>query len=217
MNANHGPKPARSRLRIGIATTLFFAYFSFVLWVVMSPNLDSSFGVNTIATRVLRVLHRLGVPEGFGFMELEFVANIGMFVPLGFLLGLAFGRGWWLALFLLPMVSVGIEWYQGEYLPGRVADVRDIVSNSVGAWVGAISAGILQAMVHTRDRKVLRRVLWEQQRRNQQAAPAAPDREQYREAIPPTMVLPQNAQTPPYGNQRVPQDPHDAPTQRLNF
>ncbi|MFC3399272.1 hypothetical protein ACFOEP_12700 [Microbacterium amylolyticum] len=109
-------------------------------------------------------------------------------------------------LFLLPMVSVGIEWYQGEYLPGVLrmfATSSRIPSARGSARLRRHSAGDGA----TRDRKVLRRVLWEQQRRNQQAAPAAPDREQYREAIPPTMVLPQNAQTPPYGNQRVPQDP----------
>jgi len=158
-------KPARSRLRVGLATVLFVIYLVFVMWVTLSPSLDG-IGVNSVAQRVLSVLHRVGVPESFGYMELEFVANIGMFIPLGFLLGLALpGWGWWLALLILPAYSMGIEWAQGEFLGDRVSDVRDIVSNSIGAWIGTIMAAFIRAMVHARDRKVLARARWEAEHR----------------------------------------------------
>ena len=157
-------KPARSRLRVGLATVLFVTYLAFVMWVTMSPSLDGV-GVDSVAERVLRVLHRIGVPDAFGYMQLEFTANIGMFVPLGFLLGLALpGWGWWLALLLLPAYSFGIEWFQGEYLGDRVSDVRDIVSNSIGAWIGTLAAAFLRALVHSRDEKVIARAIWEDRR-----------------------------------------------------
>ncbi|NHI15577.1 VanZ family protein [Microbacterium excoecariae] len=163
-NSSHGPRPPRSRARVAIATTLFAAYLAIVLWVTMTPSLDGV-GVDTVAERVLAVLHRLGVPDAFGYMELEFVANVGMFVPLGFLLALALpGWGWWLALIALPLLSAGIEWTQGEFLAGRVSDVRDIVSNSIGAWLGALCAAGLRAIVHARDRRVVARALWERDR-----------------------------------------------------
>lgn len=170
-------KPARSRMRVGLATVLFVVYLAFVMWVTMSPSLDGV-GVDSVAERVLRVLHRVGVPDAFGYMELEFVANIGMFIPLGFLLGLALpGWGWWLALILLPAYSIGIEWYQGEFLGERVADVRDIVANSLGSWIGTLIAATVRGMVHARDAKVLDRALWEErQARRAKRAPKDPNR-----------------------------------------
>ncbi|HLT68510.1 MAG TPA: VanZ family protein [Microbacterium sp.] len=173
--ADEDRKPGRSRMRVGLATVLFIIYLAFVMWVTMSPSLDG-IGVDTVADRVLRVLYRLGMPESFGYMELEFVANIGMFIPLGFLLGLALpGWGWWLALILLPAYSAGIEWVQGEYLGDRVSDVRDIVSNSLGAWIGTFMAATLRGMVHARDRKVLERARWEEQHRRRRAPRRAAD------------------------------------------
>ncbi|HIY66210.1 MAG TPA: VanZ family protein, partial [Candidatus Agrococcus pullicola] len=146
--ADDDRKPRRSRLRVGLATVLFIFYLGFVMWVTLTPSLDGV-GVDTVADRVLSVLHRIGVPERFGYMELEFAANIGMFIPLGFLLGLALpGWGWWLALILLPAYSIGIEWFQSEFLGDRVGDVRDIISNSLGAWIGTLIAATLRAMVH---------------------------------------------------------------------
>ncbi len=151
-------------MRVGLATALFFVYLAFVMWVTMTPSLDGV-GVDSVADRVLRVLHRLGMPEAFGYMELEFTANIGMFIPLGFLLGLALpGWGWWLALIILPAYSGAIEWTQGEFLSDRVSDLRDIVSNSLGAWIGTFIAATLRGMVHARDAKVLERARWEERR-----------------------------------------------------
>lgn len=169
-------KPARSRLRVGLATVLFVIYLAFVMWVTMSPSLDG-IGVDSVADRVLSVLHRIGVPDSFGFMQLEFTANIGMFIPLGFLLGLALpGWGWWLALILLPAYSYGIEWFQGEYLGDRVSDMRDILSNSIGAWIGTLAAGFLRALVHSRDDKVIARAIWDDHRevRVERASAPAP-------------------------------------------
>lgn len=154
-------RPPRSRMRVGFATILFIVYLAFVLWVTMMPALQDV-GVDSIAERILSALHRMGVPEAFGYMELEFVANIGMFVPLGFLLGLALpGWGWWLALLLLPALSGGIEYVQGEHLPNRVSDIRDIVSNSIGAWIGVFAQALLRGLVHARDEKMIERALWD--------------------------------------------------------
>lgn len=171
-------KPARSRLRVGIATVLFVIYLAFVMWVTMSPSLDG-IGVDSVADRVLTVLHRVGVPDSFGYMQLEFTANIGMFIPLGFLLGLALpGWGWWLALLILPAYSYGIEWFQGEFLGDRVSDMRDIISNSIGAWIGTLAAAFLRALVHSRDEKVIARAIWTDHREVRVArppqAPSAP-------------------------------------------
>lgn len=87
--------------------------------------------------------------------------NVAMFIPLGFLVGLALSRRWiWLGVFLLPAFSAGIEWVQGEMLAERVSDVRDIVANGVGGWIGLLLAVIVRAIVWSRDQKVIERAMW---------------------------------------------------------
>ena len=199
-------KPARSRLRVGLATVLFVMYLAFVMWVTLSPSLEGV-GVDSIADRVLRVLHRVGVPDAFGYMELEFTANIGMFVPLGFLLGLALpGWGWWLALILLPAYSFGIEWFQGEFLGDRVSVVRVIVSNSIGAWIGTLAAAFLRALVHARDEKVVARAIWEEHRQVQVSR--APHVDPYAAAAQPPYPPAQYRPAPMPPAQQRPFDPN---------
>lgn len=215
-------KPARSRLRVGIATVLFVIYLAFVMWVTMSPSLDG-IGVDSVADRVLTVLRRIGVPDAFGYMQLEFTANIGMFIPLGFLLGLALpGWGWWLALLILPAYSYGIEWFQGEFLGDRVSDMRDIISNSIGAWIGTLAAAFLRALVHSRDEKVIARAIWDDHREVRVArppqAPSAPVPSRYIPGAPaasyPAASNPAAAPAPAAAapTTRVPTYPADPPT-----
>lgn len=156
-----GPPPPRSHARLWISTLLLIFYSAFVLLVTMWPQ-PEQLEFDSIAGRVLRALHNLGVPERFGYNELEFVANIGMFVPLGFLLGLALARkAWWLAIFLLPAFSGAIEFTQGIALDERVSTFLDVLSNTVGGYLGLLLAMILRAMIHARDRTMIERELWE--------------------------------------------------------
>ena len=121
--------------------------------------LDSGF--ESSITRLLDVLHRNGVPEWFGYSKLEFTANIGMFVPLGFLVSLLLPvRVWWLSLIICPAISVAIELVQGAVLAGRFATVSDVIANSIGGLVGAFVALVIRAVVHRRDEKVIARAIW---------------------------------------------------------
>ncbi len=66
--------------------------------------------------------------------------NVLMFVPVGlFFLLLVGRRQWWAAVLLGVALTVGIEVVQ-LFLPDRVSDLRDIVANSVGAFVGVMAA-----------------------------------------------------------------------------
>lgn len=140
---------------------LLIVYASFVLLVTMWPQ-PQQLEFDGIASRLLRALHNIGVPAWFGYDKLEFVANIGMFVPLGFLLGLALARrAWWVAIFLLPAFSGAIEFTQGVALDERVSTVFDVLANTIGGYVGLMLAMILRAMIHARDRTKIERELWE--------------------------------------------------------
>lgn len=156
-----GPRPPRSYARLWIATFLLLIYTAFVLLITMWPN-PSQLEFGGIADRVLRVLYRFGVPESFGFAEIEFTANIAMFVPMGFLLGLALPRGgWWAAVILLPAFSGFIEVTQGLALQERFATVLDVVANTTGGYAGLLLAMIMRALIHKRDQRIIEREIWE--------------------------------------------------------
>lgn len=159
-----GPPPPRSYARLWVSTLLLAVYASFVLLVTMWPN-PQQLEFGSISTRVLKVLHNLGVPEWFGYDKLEFTANIAMFVPLGFLLGLALSRKlWWLAIFMLPAFSGGIEYVQGIALDERVSTMYDVAANTIGGYTGLLLAIIMRAMIYQRDRTKIERELWERRR-----------------------------------------------------
>lgn len=76
----------------------------------------------------------------------EFVANILLFVPLGFLLRVALPRAGWIGATLLgAATSTAIEVLQT--FTSRVSDPRDLVANTLGALAGALIAAIVAASV----------------------------------------------------------------------
>lgn len=212
-----GPPPPRSYARQWISTLLLAVYAGFVLLVTMWPNPEQlEFG--GIASRVLRALHNLGVPEWFGYDKLEFTANIAMFAPLGFLLGIALPRaGWWVAIFLIPAFSAAIEYTQGIALDERVSTVMDVLANSIGGYIGLLIAMVLRALIHARDRTMIERELWERRAAAAQIQRARADAAFASRGI---AVQPQRVTEPDPVTRVLDADfwaSGDAPTQRLNF
>lgn len=101
----------------------------------------------------LRVLHRVGFPDAFGYAHLEFMANVVMFVPLGVLLALALDPSRrWIAAIALPLFSVGVELFQFFFLPARYATISDVIANSIGAWIG-VGAVVMLSQFYSRRRR----------------------------------------------------------------
>lgn len=71
-----------------------------------------------------------------GYVALEFVANIALFVPFGLLIRVAFARlpRWGVAA-LGFVTTVTIEIVQSA-IPGRFSTVSDVVANTLGTLVG---------------------------------------------------------------------------------
>jgi len=123
----------RRHPRLSIAT---FGYIAGVVWLTLSPQAaDQRDGP---LWQLAVFLDRFPATQWLTFNDLEFVANIALFVPLGLFFVLLVGkRRWWLALLLAVTLTAGIEWIQ-QFIPSRVSDVRDIVSNSLGATIGVV-------------------------------------------------------------------------------
>ena len=83
--------------------------------------------------RFLDFFARHDATDWITFDRVEAAANVVMFVPVGLFFVLLFGRRlWWVAIIAGAAFSIGIEYVQLEFLPTRVADVRDVITNTSG-------------------------------------------------------------------------------------
>lgn len=125
---------------------LTLVYLGFVGLVTLTPASDAP-DYSTIAARVLARLQRYPdlepLTSRLSVERIEFLANIGLFVPLGvFLLLLVGTRLWWVALAAGIVLTSMIESVQRE-IPGRVSDPRDVAANSIGMFLGLVLAAVL--------------------------------------------------------------------------
>lgn len=127
-----------------VLTALTLVYLGLVAWITLGPQpLDDQ--AQGVLYRALRVLGRHDATDWITYDRVEFAANVAMFLPIGVFLLLLFGRRqWWLAIILGFLMTVGIEVAQLA-LPGRVSDLRDVVSNTTGATLGVLVALLLTA------------------------------------------------------------------------
>ncbi|MGV8911817.1 MAG: VanZ family protein [Rhodoglobus sp.] len=127
-----------------------FGYLAVVAWLTLSPQAPDQRDGPLWQLAVF--LDRFSATQWLTFNDLEFVANIALFVPLGLFFVLLVGkRQWWLALALAIGLTAGIEWVQ-QFIPTRVSDVRDILSNSLGAAIGVVvTLSVAAARQRARD------------------------------------------------------------------
>ncbi|MCC4249590.1 VanZ family protein [Microbacterium testaceum] len=111
-------------------------YASALWWMTLRPE---PYGPRTagILRRVFALLADWPATAWVTFDMVEFSANIVMFVPVGCLV-LAWGGRPWQGILIGVALSAAIEITQLLALPTRVADVRDLVANTVGAALGVL-------------------------------------------------------------------------------
>jgi glycopeptide antibiotics resistance protein len=97
---------------------------------------------NGLLTALLRWSAAIPALAWIDFLVVEFVANILLFVPMGLLLTLLFGRSrWWLALTLGIAATLLIEFTQ-LFEPARFSDARDLIANTLGTVIGIAVARV---------------------------------------------------------------------------
>jgi glycopeptide antibiotics resistance protein len=108
---------------------------------------------NGLLEALLLVFARTPLLAWVTYDVVEFTANILLFVPMGLLLTLLFGRErWWLALALGVAATFTIEFVQ-LFLPARVSDTRDLLANTLGTIVGIAVALLVTAAAAARGRR----------------------------------------------------------------
>lgn len=117
-------------------TLITVAYLGFVLWLTLSPTpFDNA--TNAFITKLLHTLHQHDSTRWINYAVLERGANVALFVPVGGLFLLLCGlRRWGLAILCGVLLSVSIEVTQGLFIPTRVADPVDVVTNGAGTVIG---------------------------------------------------------------------------------
>ena len=118
---------------------LTLVYLGFIGLVTLTPGSDQP-DYADLAGRVLARLQRYPdldpLTSRLSVERIEFLANIGLFVPLGvFLLLLVGARLWLVALAAGIVLTSMIESVQRS-IPGRVSDPRDVAANSIGMAIG---------------------------------------------------------------------------------
>jgi glycopeptide antibiotics resistance protein len=139
-----------------LLSVLTGGYLAFVAWVTLTPQVYAAEHISIIY-RVLEALHRRGYLLSVDHAQLEFLANIALFVPVGMFLLLLLGtRLWWAAVVVSFTLTAFIEAAQ-RHIPGRVPDERDLLANGLGAVIGCLIALILTLPATLRRRDARRR------------------------------------------------------------
>lgn len=83
----------------------------------------------------------------------EKLANVAMFVPFGLLVALQMGRRrWWVGWVVGAAFTCLIEGTQATLLsPTRYGTISDLITNTLGAGIGAVLALILMILLPSRD------------------------------------------------------------------
>ncbi|QIG39935.1 VanZ family protein [Microbacterium sp. 4R-513] len=141
----------RHRLRHPVLLAVLAAYAAFVCFVTLSPRTPGGGMLQRLVNDVLGALHRRGVALWADYLTVEFVGNVLMFVPLGILSALVLdARHRWLLLVAGSAFSGVLELTQLLLLPGRYADWRDLVSNTIGFLLGAGAALAVRSLARRR-------------------------------------------------------------------
>lgn len=128
------PRPQTATLAVSLVLGIPFLVGLALLTLWPAPVEDTAPGFLDL---VLRVLREDLSWWWLGFDQLEVIANVLVFVPVGILAFLFIPRRFWaLALVAGPLLSLAIETVQWRVLPERAATFADVVANSAGATFG---------------------------------------------------------------------------------
>lgn len=140
--------------RAGWALALL--YLLAVSFIVFWPtHVDSGDSGETLR-RLLAAGHSSGwLPTWFGYAQVEWLSNVLMFMPGGFLALLLFQpRRWWPIPALGLAATLSIETIQ-HLMPGRTSSPLDVLANLLGCVIGWVLGRFVWYLHHTRARKSL--------------------------------------------------------------
>ena len=130
------------RKRVPPAKQLAYFLFGACVLIVLSATVIVGASKTSAADRSLNLVPFRVFQETWGMPKpkkiAQTAANVVMFVPLGFLLPVAFPkmRNLWKVTLTLALLSFAIEFTQ--YFTGRSADIDDLMLNTLGGLLGCL-------------------------------------------------------------------------------
>ncbi len=125
---------------------LTLLYLGFVGLVTLTPASQQP-DYASLAARILARLERYPdldpLSSRLSIDRIEFLANIGLFVPLGVFLLLLVGTRLWLVALAAGIVLTSVIENVQRSIPGRVSDPRDVAANAIGMLIGIALAVVL--------------------------------------------------------------------------
>ncbi|WP_374457591.1 VanZ family protein [Nocardioides sp.] len=135
---------------------LTLLYLGFVGLVTLTPG-DGQPDYMDLAQRILTRLERYPdldpLTSRLSVERIEFLANVGLFVPLGVFLLLLVGSRLWLVALAAGIVLTSMIENVQRSIPGRVSDPRDVAANSIGMFIGIGLALVLTLPASLRRRR----------------------------------------------------------------
>ncbi|WP_298226524.1 VanZ family protein [Gryllotalpicola sp.] len=124
-----------------VIAPITIAYLAAVAWVTLTPGNvgQKDTAVFWLYVHIQRYAGSSSVLAHWAtYPHLEFTLNVVLFLPIGLFPVLLLGwRRWWVGLALSIASTGAIEFVQ-RYIPGRVSDIRDVASNSLGGAIGVV-------------------------------------------------------------------------------
>ncbi|MCT2086302.1 VanZ family protein [Microbacterium enclense] len=140
----------RRRRALLVAASALYAFG--LWWMTLRPEPHGAEAAGVLQ-RVLAILAGWSATAWVSFDVIEFTANVIMFVPLGLLVR-AWGGGFRHAVLGGFVLSLAIETVQLLFLSSRVADVRDVVANTVGAALGVGAAALIARALRPHSERI---------------------------------------------------------------
>jgi len=138
------------RRRVVLLVVAGVAVLAGVLLVGLLPNRVDG-GVEGPIRAFIDTLQAAGAPAWVNYDLVDFLANIGFFVPIGLVAALLLPwRMWWLAIPIGLALSTALELGQALFLPERYASATDVLANTLGAVLGALIGAATRRAVSRR-------------------------------------------------------------------
>jgi glycopeptide antibiotics resistance protein len=146
------PSATAAPVRAGAATArvALIGYLLFIGFTVWLPA-NVSAKVTGLVGVMARWVSDAGIaPYYQSAVVFEFLANVALFVPVGFLLPFAWSRlRLWQVVLIGALMSGLIESVQG-LMPSRFPTISDVIANSLGTLIGAVIAALVVLMLPSR-------------------------------------------------------------------
>lgn len=132
--------PASGHRLRPIPISLFALYLGVLLYASFSPaTIDSHGIVWTITSEILKFTRQVSFLNWLQYNQLESLANILLYIPLGVFVYLFLTRlKLWILLIIPTLLSLTVELIQRLALPERYSTFDDVLHNGLGGLIGVL-------------------------------------------------------------------------------